>query len=146
MEIKNPVIQEMLNELCGESPDFCLLIHQWLETPPCLRLLHFLDSRSHSWLTSSDLAWWIGDGEDQTRSALHCLVGQGFAAQREVPEVGMTFYRLADQKPGQEEKIARLRDWYRRWQAQLEDASQMLGRGWHGSERTEESDRYRSPG
>ena len=127
-EIETPVVQEMLKELSVECPGMCSLMQQRVGAPTCLRLIHLLSSWSHSWLTCSDLAWWIGDDENQVRYALDCLLEQGFIAKLKVPEAQLTFYRLANQES---ERMICFHKWFQRWQAQLGDASQLLGLSWH---------------
>ena len=127
-EIETPVVREMLKELSVECPDMYPLIQQWMRAPTCLRLIHFLSSWFHSWLTCPDLAWWIGDDENQVRYALHSLLKQGFVVKLEIPEAQLTFYRLANQES---ERMTCFHKWFQRCRAQLGDASRLLGLSWH---------------
>ncbi len=61
-------------------------------------------------------------------------MGQGIVVRREVPQAGMTFYRLTEQEP-QTKIITHFRDWYWRWQAQLRDAGQILDLNGHDRRR-----------
>jgi len=134
METENPVINKMLDELRVERPDLWPLVQQWLETPPCLHLIHFLTSSPHQSLTLADLASDLGHSEEEVQMALSCLMMQGIVIRLELPEVGVTFYRLTDQEP-EREIVSYFQSWCRRWREQLEAANQLLGRGWHWDEK-----------
>lgn len=126
MEIKNPVVQEMLDDLRGEWPELWPMVRRWLDNPPCWQLVHLLSSAPDCWLAAPDLAARIRCQDAELGVALRLLMKGGLVTRLEVAEVGMTFYRLSD---GEREKrmIAYLQDWRRRWRARLETASRILG-------------------
>ena len=127
MEPENPVIKEMLEELRDERPDLWLLAQQWLETTPCLHLIHFLGSSPHQSLTLTDLAGELGRSEENVQRALACLVKQKIVIRLELLEVGVTFYRLTEQEP-ERDIVAYFQNWSRQWRERLEAADQLLGR------------------
>lgn len=136
METQNRVINEMLDELRMERPDLWQLVEKWLETLPCLHLIHFLSSSPHHSLTAADLAGKIGHNEEEVQVALACLVEQRIVIRLDLAEVGVTFYRLTDQEP-EREIVNYFRNWCRRWRERLEAANELLGQGWHWGERRE---------
>lgn len=126
MEITNPVIQAMLDDLRGEWPEIWPMIRQWLDSPPCWQLVQFLSSSPDCWLAAPDLAARIRCEDAELGVALRLLMKQDLVTSLEAAEIGMTFYRLSD---GEQEKkmIGCLQDWRRRWRAWLEAASRILG-------------------
>jgi len=126
MEITNPVVQEMLDDLRGGWPELWPMIRRWLDSPPCWQLVQLLSFSPGSWLAAPDLAARIRCEVADVRAALRLLLEQGIVTRLEVAEVGMTFYRLSD---GERERkmIAYLQDWRQRWRAWLEAASRILG-------------------
>ncbi len=134
METENIVIKEMLEELRAERPDLWPLVQQWLETSSCLLLIHFMISSPRHSLTLADLAGELGQRDEEVQGALACLIEQRIVICLEIPEVGVTFYRLTDQEP-EREIVSYFQNWCRRWRDRLEAANQLLGRGWHWNEK-----------
>ncbi len=126
MEITNPVVREMLDDLRGEWPELWPMVRRWLDNPPCWQLVHLLSSSPGCYMAVPDLAALIRCEEADLGIALRLLLEQGVVARLETAQVGTTFYGLSN---GEREKkmIGYLQDWRRRWRAWLEAASQILG-------------------
>ncbi len=130
----NPLLQEMLDELCEERPEIWPLVQQWLAQPLCLHLIHFLDSMPAQAITFSDLLAWSECAEDELQAALGCLLEQRIIVRQEVREAQADFYRLSDQEPGRT-MVEWFRAWCRRWRQRVRNAEEVLGVGWHWGEK-----------
>jgi len=100
-------------------------------------VIHFLDSLPAQAVTLSDLMARLEYNEEELQVALDCLLEHRLVVRQEIPEAGMTFYRLSDRKPAQA-MMGWFRAWCRRWRERLQAAEGVLGVGWHWGEKRHE--------